>query len=149
MCPPYSRKLFCCLPPGQCYHVPCSLEPSPEKRKQHLEQPAQVGPTRTAPLAGPPARHRPGDRCHFPALGCGTRSQGSRKGKARRGRETTAPGGPAGRVPALGLAGLSLSLYKPGRNLQSHPHHFKPSKYFLFLPTVYIFQMLAGLLEFP
>lgn len=110
MHPPYSRKLFCCLPPGQCYHVPCSLEPSPEKRKRHLEQPAQVGPTRTAPLAGPPARHRPGDRCHFPALGCGTRSQGSRKGKARRGRETTAPGGPAGRVPALGLAGLSLSL---------------------------------------
>lgn len=81
---------------------------------------------------------------YFPALGCGTRSQGSLGGEGQEREGDQVQGGPAGRVPALSLVG-AFSLSKPGLTLQPHPYHFKPSNCFLFLPTVYIFQMPAGL----
>lgn len=108
---------------------------------QPLEWPAQVTPSGMVHLAGPSARDffletdgppQPQDNQEGGDLG--------RQGSPGRMRPH--------RVPALNLSG-ALSPYKPGLNLHFLSPYFKGSKYFLFLPTVYIFQMLAGLLKFP
>lgn len=66
-----------------------------------------------------------------------------RPGERGRPQPSEAPQG-----PSPGPIWGSLSRYKPGLN-RIPPPLFKHLRHFPFLPTVYIFQMLAGLLGLP